>query len=156
VPLAGAGVLAWCLRRGDRGTFVTASAATAVAFVGLIAAFPAGEMDRYKAPRELVRASGVGDPGREVRLAGFDWFQPSVVFYARREVKRLHTPEKAVEFLAVPTPGYLFVPEPTWEQLAKFVTVPHRVAARQFDMYRNCTVLVVTNEPEVQTARAAK
>jgi 4-amino-4-deoxy-L-arabinose transferase-like glycosyltransferase len=149
VPLLGAVCLGWLLRRGDRGGFVRAAAVTAVAFVGLIAAFPAGEVDRYKAPRELVRATGVDDPRREVRLAGFDWFQPSVVFYARREVKKLDSPDKAAEFLAVPTPGYLFVSEPAWAaRVANRVAVPHRVAARHFDMYRNCDVLVVTNEPE--------
>ena len=147
-----AGALAWFLRRGDRDRFVTTTAATAVAFMAAVAAFPANEMNRYKAPRELVRATGVGNPGRDVRLAGFDWFQPSVVFYAQREVKKLPTPETAAEFLAVPTPGYLFVPEPTWTAwVAARVTVPHRVAAKHFDMYRNCDILVVTNEPEVGT-----
>jgi 4-amino-4-deoxy-L-arabinose transferase-like glycosyltransferase len=147
VPLAGAGVLAGHLRRGDRRGFVVVTAATAVVFVGLLAAFPALAVDRYKAPRELVRRSGVGDPGRDIRAASYDWFQPSVVFYARREVEKLPGPEAAARFLAVPTPGYLFVPEPTWSRwVADKVTVPHRVAARRYDFYRNCEVLVVTNE----------
>ena len=121
-------------------------AATAVIFVGLLAAFPPGEWDRYKAPRELVRKSGVDNPGRDVRLAGYDWFQPSVVFYARREVVKLPSPEKAAEFLAVPTPGYLFVPEPTWRKwIQDKVAVPYHEAGRHFDFYRNCDVLVITN-----------
>jgi 4-amino-4-deoxy-L-arabinose transferase-like glycosyltransferase len=155
VPLVGAGVLAWHLRRGNRGAFVTTAAATAVVMLALITAFPPGVFDRYKAPRELVRATGVADPTREVRLAGFDWFQPSVVFYAKREVKKLQTIESAAEFLAVPTPAYLFVSEKAWEEWLKpHVKGPHRVAARHFDMYRNCDVLVVTNEPEAAVARA--
>lgn len=146
VPLAGAGLMGWHLRAGRRGEFVTTAAATAVVFVALMAAFPPGELDRYKAPRELVRETRVDDPGRDVRLAGYDWFQPSVVFYARREVAKLPSPEKAAEFLAVPTPGYLFVPEPTWSRWVRDkVAVPHRVAARRYDFYRNCDVLVVTN-----------
>ncbi|MBX9583983.1 MAG: hypothetical protein K2X87_27095 [Gemmataceae bacterium] len=147
VPLAGAGVLAWHLLRGDRPAFVTATAVVAVVFVGLLAAFPALAVDRYKAPRELVRQSRVGDPGRDLRVASLDWFQPSVVFYARREVEKLPTPEAAAEFLAVPTPGFLFVPETTWSKgVANKVAVPHRVAARRYDFYRNCEVLVVTND----------
>lgn len=143
VPLAGAGLMAWRLRKGDRRGFVTATAGCAVAFVGLLAAFPPQEMDRYKAPRALVRESGVGDPTRDVRVAAFDWFQPSVVFYAGREVVQLPGPAQAVEFLAVPTPGYLFVPAPVWEQ---WKGLPYRPVARHFDFYRNCDILVITND----------
>jgi hypothetical protein len=133
------------LRAGRRGEFVAAAGATAVTFVGLHAAFPTAEMDRYKAPRELVRETGVGDPDREVRLGGYDWFQPSVVFYAQREVAKLQSPEKAAAFLAVPSPpGYLFIPEPTWSRWVQDkVRAPHRVVARHYDFYRNCDVLVV-------------
>ncbi|MDB5308918.1 MAG: glycosyltransferase family 39 protein [Gemmataceae bacterium] len=149
IPLGGAAVIVRFLRTGDRRGFVTATAGTAVLFIGLIAAFPPGEMDRYKAPRDLVRESGVGDPARDVRVGCYDWFQPSVVFYARREVSKLPSPEKAAEFLAVPTPGYLFVPEPTWRLwVEKMVTGPNHIAARHYDFYRNCEVLVITNEPD--------
>ena len=147
VPLVGAAGMAWFLRKNDRGGVVTTASVTATAFVGLIAAFPIQVMDRYKAPRELVRESGVGDPGRDVRAGSFDWFQPSVVFYARREVEKIPSPERVAEFLAVPTPGYLFIPEPTWRLwIAPLVKGPHRVAARHFDFYRNCDILVITND----------
>ena len=121
-------------------------------FVGLAVALPPGEFDRYKAPRELVRQTGLADPGRDVRVGAVDWFEPSVVFYARREVQRLAGAEKAAEFLAVPTPGYLFVPEPTWNAWVAGRPVPYRVAARRYDFYRNCDVLVVTNEPDRSVA----
>jgi hypothetical protein len=111
-------------------------------------------MDEYKSPKHLVRASGVGDPARDVRLAAFDWFQPSVVFYARRKVAEVHSPETAAEFLAVPTPGYLFLPAKTWEQLVEAkVTVPTRVVARHRDFYRNCDVVVVTNDVTATAGR---
>ena len=146
VPLAGAVMMAWFLRKGDRGGYVTAAAVSAAAFVGLVAAFPPLEVDRYKSPRELVRASGLTDPAKDARVGGFDWFQPSVVFYTGRKLEHVPTPEKAAEFLAVPTPGYLFVPEPAWAAwVAGKMAVPHRVAARHYDFYRNCDVLVVTN-----------
>lgn len=146
VPLAGAAALAWRLRAGNRAGFVRAAAVAAVAFVAALAATAPAEMDRYKAPRALVADTRLDDPTRDLRAGSYDWFQPSVVFYARREVAKLPGPDAAAEFLAVPTPGYLFVPEPTWRQwIAPKVTTPHRVAARCFDFYRNCDVLVVTN-----------
>ncbi|MFM8271006.1 MAG: hypothetical protein ACKODX_01535, partial [Gemmata sp.] len=135
------------LSAGDRGRFVRAAAVGAVAFTGLSAAFPARAMDPYKAPKELVRESGVSDPARDVRLAHCDWFQPSLVWYARREVKEVPSAETAAEFLAVPTPGYLFIPAKTWDRVAGAVPTPTRIVARHYDFYRNCEIVVVTNEP---------
>jgi hypothetical protein len=153
VPLTAAVVMARALRAADRDRFVRAAAVGAVAFTALAAALPPLAVDEQKAPRELVRASGVDDPARDLRLAHFDWFEPSVVFYARREVPEVPSPADAVEFLAVPTPGYLFVPAKTWEQMEAAVTVPTRVVARHRDFYRNCDVLVVTNDVSAVAGR---
>src|SRR5207244_1455476 len=112
----------------------------AVAFTGLVAAFAPSAIDAQKAPKELVRASGVADPTRDLRLAHYDWFEPSVVFYAGREVAEVKSPELAAGFFAVPTPGYLFVPVKTWETLEAKVTVPTRIIARHHDFYRNCEI----------------
>jgi hypothetical protein len=126
---------------------VNAVAAAAVLFVGLAAAFPVAAVEAYKAPKGLVSASGAYQPDREIRLASLDYTTPSVTFYAGRRVERLFTAAAAGEFLAMPLPAYLFVPEPVWAaQLAGRVGTPHRVAARRFDLLRNCDILVVTNE----------
>ncbi len=146
VPLAAAVVMGLALRAGDRTRFVRTGAVGAVAFTGLMAAFPPLAVDPYKAPKELVRASGVDDPTRDLRLAHCDWFQPSLVWYARREVVEVMSADKVAEFLAVPTPGYLFVPAKTWERIGVQVAVPTRVVARHYDFYRNCEIIVVTNE----------
>ncbi len=148
IPLAGALAMGWRLRSGDRRGVVAAMAVSGVAFVAGVAAFVPAGMDPYKAPRGLVADARLDDPTRDLRVGGYDWFQPSVVFYAKREVAKLPGPEAAAEFLAVPTPGYLLIPEPTWRQwIEPLVKAPHRVVARRFDFYRNCDVLVVTNEP---------
>jgi 4-amino-4-deoxy-L-arabinose transferase-like glycosyltransferase len=153
IPLAGAVAMGWYLRRGDRQGVVNAAAVASVAFVGLVVALPPEVVDRQKAPRELVRASGMADPDRDVRVAAYAWFQHSVVFYTGREVAELKTAESAIEFLAVPTPAYLFVPAVRWDEMAAGVTVPHRVVARRYDFMRKCEVLVITNEDDKRTAR---
>jgi 4-amino-4-deoxy-L-arabinose transferase-like glycosyltransferase len=148
VPLTGAIVMAWRLRAGNRAGFVSAATGTSLLLTTLIAAFPALTMDRYKAPRELTRACGLPDSTRDIRLAGFDWFQPSIVFYSGREVVKLPSPGKAVEFLAAPTPAFLFVSENTWNAWRDGQAIPaYRVVARCFDFYRNCYVLAISNEP---------
>jgi len=148
IPLIGAGAMAWRLRLGDRRGVVAAMAASAVLFVAGVATFVPAGMDPYKAPRGLVADARLDDPTRDLRVGSYDWFQPSVVFYAKREVAKLPGPHAAAEFLAVPTPGYLLIPEPTWRQwIEPLTTTRHRVVARRFDFLRNCDVLVVTNEP---------
>jgi hypothetical protein len=147
IPLGAAIVMVLAMRAGDRTRFVRAMTVGAVAFTALAAALPPLSVDARKAPKELVRESGVSDPSRDLRLAHFDWFQPSVVFYARREVAEVPTAEKAAEFLTVPTPAYLFLPAKTWEQFVQAkVTVPTQIVARHYDFYRNCEIVVVTND----------
>jgi 4-amino-4-deoxy-L-arabinose transferase-like glycosyltransferase len=147
IPLGASVLMARALRAGDRGAFVRVAAVAAVLFTALLSAFPPLVIDERKAARELVRQSGTGDPGRDLRLAQFHWFQPSLVFYTGREVSELKEPEVAAAFLAVPTPAYVFVPEQTWERnLRPHVAVPTRVVARRYDFYRNLDILVVTND----------
>jgi 4-amino-4-deoxy-L-arabinose transferase-like glycosyltransferase len=146
VPLVAGVLLLVALKRNNREQFVRTMATSAVAFTALIAAFPALVMDEYKAPKSLVRDSGIANPARDVRVARLEWFQPSVVFYAQREVTELKSVEDVTKFLAVPTPGYLFIPAKTWEQVETKVAVPTRIIARHHDFLKNYEVLVVTND----------
>jgi 4-amino-4-deoxy-L-arabinose transferase-like glycosyltransferase len=147
VPIAGAAVMARSLACGNRDGVVLSAAVASVLFVGVLVTFPGEVVDRQKAPRELVRESGAGDPHRDLRLAAHRWFQPSVVYYTGREVAILESPAAVDAFLAVPTPGYLFVPEPVWRaSFADRVPVRYRVAARHYDFLEKCDVLVIVNE----------
>jgi 4-amino-4-deoxy-L-arabinose transferase-like glycosyltransferase len=153
IPLGAAAVMARALRANDRPRFVRAMTVGAVAFTAAVAAFPSLAIDARKAPKELVRASGVDDPSRELRLAHCQWFQPSLVFYARREIVEVMSAEQVANFFAVPTPGYLFVPAPIWESVEPKVAVPTRVVARRYDFVRNREILVVTNDVTVTAGR---
>jgi 4-amino-4-deoxy-L-arabinose transferase-like glycosyltransferase len=145
VPAAAAVIGLVCLARGRRTGAVLSVAAGSVAFLAVLAAFGAGAVDRFKAPRALVQASGAFDPDREVRVGTFDYYQPSLVFYCQREVQNLDDPARALDFLATPLPVYLFVPAKTYELLRPHVTTPHRLLARQWDLYRGGEIVVVTN-----------
>ena len=139
--------MARALRRDDRNGVVIAAALGSVLFLGPAFALPASDLERQKAPRELVLASGAGDPTRDLRLAAFEWFRPSVVYYSGREVKSLESPDAVAAFLEIPTPGYVFVPEPVWNKSLKArVRVPHCIVAKRHDFLEKCDILVVTNE----------
>lgn len=152
-PFAGLGLLlvlgaigmGYFYRKNDRGGVISSLVASTVLFVGFMAAFFPMAFDRYKAPRELVAQSGAFDLDHDIRLASLDYTQPSVTFYAQREVKRMTTPQEAADFLATPRPGYLFLLKSTWEKMANLVTVPHEIAAHRFDFTRNEVVYVITN-----------
>jgi hypothetical protein len=58
------------------------------------------------------------------------------------------------KFLAEPTPGYVFIPTKTWEQLVSAkVGGPWQIVARHYDFYRNCEILVVTNDATATAGR---
>ena len=147
LPILGAGAFVWFARRGRRQWAVTALATSTVAFAGLLVAYPPVIVDRSKAVKVLVAESGARDLHRDARIASYDYSQPSITFYAARRVERLHSPEAAAQFLAMPHPSYLFVTAPTWDEwVIRFAKPPHRIAARRYDFYRNCDILVVVND----------
>jgi 4-amino-4-deoxy-L-arabinose transferase-like glycosyltransferase len=145
VPIAAGVWFGWKVRQGDRHAAVAGLAVAAVAFIAPMMACTPAILDQKRAPRALVATTGLGDPTRDLRVAAFGWFEPSVVFYTGREVARLDAPAAVAEFLAVPTPGYVFVHGAAWEKLSADVPTA-RVVARRYDFLKRCDVLVVTNE----------
>ncbi|MBA4190185.1 MAG: hypothetical protein C0467_19545 [Planctomycetaceae bacterium] len=151
-PAAGGIAMAWYLRKGDRNAAVVAVSVAAIAFVSVLVAWVPGVVERQRAPRDLVRATGLSDPTREFRIASYAWFEPSVVFYTGREVGRLDSPSAVRDFLAIPTPGYLFVAGNVWDEIATATPGPYRVLARKYDFLKRCEVVVVTNTPSADVA----
>lgn len=153
IPLATGIWMEICLRRGNRGGLIVAVTAASVLFIGLTVAFPTTVIEPQKAPKELVRISGVDNPNRDLRLGAFEWLLPSVVYYSNRKVEVLPSKEKVAEFLAIPTPAYLFISESTWNKsVAAQVTTPHRIVARHYDFLEKGNILVITNEMTGDTA----
>jgi 4-amino-4-deoxy-L-arabinose transferase-like glycosyltransferase len=146
VLLAGALAGDWCLRRGRRGGVIAAVAGSAVLFTAPLAAWGVAAVDRYKAPRELAGALPADQQFRDVRVGAFNYFQPSLVFYCRREVERLHTEYQVYEFLRCPLPSYLFVRAEAWRKFQAQVPLPVREVARHYDLYDHEEVVVVTNK----------
>ncbi|HMF15221.1 MAG TPA: hypothetical protein VKE94_23060, partial [Gemmataceae bacterium] len=145
LPLAGA-VATWrCIRRGERTAMVASFTASAVAFLAVVAAGVGVALEPHKAPRELVRAVGGDLTAHEVRVGAYQYFQPSLVFYCRREVHQLKSDDDALEFLSCPLPVYLFLPVRVWQQLEPRLTGARHLLTRRRDLYRNCDVVVVTN-----------
>jgi 4-amino-4-deoxy-L-arabinose transferase-like glycosyltransferase len=146
VPILGALGAWWCLGRQRRLGVIISVGLAAVGFVGSLAAGSLG-VDAHKAARPLADAIRAHQTEREIRVGCYQYYQPSLVFYCRREVTRFQNEAEALEFLHYPIPVYLLVPETTWQGLAAKVGMVCQVVARHYDLYRGCAVVVVTNQP---------
>jgi 4-amino-4-deoxy-L-arabinose transferase-like glycosyltransferase len=145
IPIAGA-LLAWrylCAER--RGAALATIVSTAVVFLGLVAAGPIHAVDAQKATKSLIAMAGACRPGDEIRVASFCYFQPSLVFYCRREVPELSTDRDAVDFLSGALPSYLVCPAGV--AVALQAQVPRAtVLARHRDFYKGWEVVVLGND----------
>ncbi len=145
VPLAGAAAGWWCLSRQRRAGLIACVGVTAIAFNGAIAGWACAAVDRYKAPRPLAAALHAHQAEGDVLVGTHAYFQPSLVFYCRRQVHHLHTEQEVVDLLDYPVPVYVFMPAPAWKALRPRVAGPHRELARHPDLYRGFNVVLVTN-----------
>jgi 4-amino-4-deoxy-L-arabinose transferase-like glycosyltransferase len=141
--LVGAGMAMWCVRRGLRTGCVATLVASAIAFTAGLAAWGTSAVDAFKAARPLAAALPPDQTTHEVRIGAFGYFQPSLVFYCRREVSNLITEEEAIQFLRGPHTSYLFLPARRWVELQEKVGDSVRLLGRHYDLYDRCDVVVV-------------
>lgn len=146
IPMVGAVLGWWCLHKDRRLGLVLSVLVSAFLTTGSLIAFGSLALDTHKAPRALVQAAETQQTDRDIRIGCYRYFQPSLVFYNRREVQTLDTKFHVEDFLGSPLPVYLFVPEAIWQNLPIKGRDSTRVLARHYDLYRSCFVLVVTNQ----------
>jgi 4-amino-4-deoxy-L-arabinose transferase-like glycosyltransferase len=144
--VGGALVAGWYLQRGRRGALIGTVTVLAAVFVASAAGWGAVVVDRCKAPRALVSALPADQLHRDVRIAAWGYFQPSLVFYCGREVNQLKADWQLPELLRGPLPAYAFLPEREWEEIQRRWPSSGRAIARHQDLYDGCTIVVVTNE----------
>jgi hypothetical protein len=146
VPVVGAALGWWCLRRQGRAGLLAVFVATAVLFTAAVAAWGPSLVDRSKAPRELVRLLPADQTQREVRIAVYGYFQPSLVFYCGREVAVLEGEQQARDFLDGPLPSYLILPADRWAELRPKLGDRCQELGSKYDLYDGCEIVVVGND----------
>ena len=134
----------WLRARSLTGLIYTVAAAAVLLAIGITAGSSTA-VDRYKAPKALVLDSETRQSDQEIRIGCYEYFQPSLVFYCRREIQRLENEKKTIDFLNGPLPSYLFLPATVWDGLEAKLENPHTLLARHYDLYRHCEVVVVSN-----------
>src|SRR5262249_42436372 len=117
LPVLGAAVGWRLLRRQRRGQVLAAVGVAAGVFGGNPGSWGGIASNARKAPKPLAAAIAGHQAEPDIRIASYQYFQPSLVFYCRREVARLEQEAQAVEFLKCPLPVYLCLPAPLWGSL---------------------------------------
>jgi len=107
------------VRARRRGGVLVAMAVTVVLFATPLAGWGSRPSTRTRHRAAWSPPCAARQQRRDLRLAAWDWFQPSVVFYSRREVERPDKLHFVHLFLDQPLPAYLFVPETTWVRLGR-------------------------------------
>jgi hypothetical protein len=134
-----------CLLRQWREGAAWAVTLAGLAFVAIVGGCMLPALNEAKAAGHLADALPADHRRREVRLAMTGIVQPSLVFYARREVTNLGGPREVAAFLDQSLPAYAFLPEGQVDQVRAF-GVPLRVLAVRRDLYRGKPVALVTNQ----------
>jgi 4-amino-4-deoxy-L-arabinose transferase-like glycosyltransferase len=145
--LVGAATAAWLLlARSNRTGAVVAVLASSLSFTAATAGWGAGAVEAWKAPRALAQTLPSDQTRRDSRVATYAYFQPSLIFYCRREVLSLGSEQQVLDFLQQPLPSYLFVRADRWNEIEAKVRGPHHLLGKRRDLYQNCDVVVVANE----------
>ena len=112
-------------------------------FTAGLAGVGGSAVEAFKAPKTLAGILPADQTKREVRIASFEYFQPSLVFYCRRQVQYLKSEHAAVQFLQGPHTAYLFVPAAVWEKMAPAAGTAVRSSARCYDLYDKCDIVLI-------------
>src|SRR5262249_48333002 len=145
IPIAGAAAAGLLLRRRRTGPAIAVVAAAA----GLLPAGGGGRGRPAAAGRDAARAPAAPPPRAppppaawpsnqpllDSRIGAYAYFQPSLIFYCRREVHQLDSDAQALDFLRQPPPSFLLTPKRVWDGLETKVAGTHRVLAVRRDLY---------------------
>lgn len=145
IPIATAIVVWWFVRAERRDAAVISFVSGAILLLALIASIPTVAMQESKVPTYFADEAGLRQPNRDIRIASCRWLRHSMVFYAQREITRIDDFRRVGEYLALPRPAYLLVPENVWAELSKSLKVPVKIISKRYDMYSRQEILVVAN-----------
>lgn len=146
VPLCGAMVGWWLLKRGMRSQWLTLLVVGAVGFWAPLVAWANASFNRHKAPRPLVEIAHACQRDQQILVGGYQVDHlASLHFYVQRNIIHHKSEEEARAFLRYPLPVFLFMPAKTWESWQGKLSGSYRVLCRHDDLYRRDQVIVVTN-----------
>jgi len=148
--IVGAAALAWAMQR--RPAAVPAVfAVMAVVFVTSLVAGAAGRVSRHTVS-PAVMADARAALGDDARVIGFRHFEPTLAFYARREVRVAFAPEDLRRLLAETPNACIVTRDDQLDELAAALGDAPEILARYRRFLRTSGEVVVALPPEVSYA----
>jgi len=124
VPLIGGAYCLWLFEQGRVPASVVTCTVTAVLFCVAMFGIAAPKVGSMQNSQPLIEQA-TGHQGGSPRVATYDYFVPSLVFYAQSPVTRYALPEDVQEFFATSSNAYLITRVESLEQLRP--VLPHDV-----------------------------
>jgi 4-amino-4-deoxy-L-arabinose transferase-like glycosyltransferase len=145
IPLAG-GVLCLRMLRADRlAKAMQVFAVTATLQAMAIFGFATVRVARHQTSEALLARA----TGQERNIAVFEYFEPSLTFYARQQVKRFAKPEQVEAFFANSGQPYLITQEKYLPHLGAAIPADVEILARKRRFLRNGDVVLLGRRTEV-------
>lgn len=140
-----AAILGTCFcARQRRNAVVVSVTVLIIANLGSALCIANPVLSRHRAPAALVRAiPAAGNP--DVRVASFEYFQQSLVFYCGRHVQQLHDIPQLLAFLDSPREGYVFLTNDRWRELQARFPPNVRQLRRCRDFLDRNDIVVISN-----------
>ncbi|MBX7071706.1 MAG: glycosyltransferase family 39 protein [Pirellulales bacterium] len=127
--------------------FVIMAALNSAVLFGFVAA----RASRHQTSETLI-ALAQRQSAERPRIAAFDYFEPSLAFYARQQVGRFHTSEEVEKFFAAhPRDGYLITHEKVLPQVEPALPPSVTILARRRRFLRKGDVVLIGRPAEVAT-----
>ncbi len=117
-----------------------------IGFTGTLGAWNGSSLESIKAPKLLAQFLPEDHLRTEISIATFDWFQPSLAFYCKRQIQILNSAKELEQFLNQPIPAYVFLPENKWDLISENKSLKVKKIGQATDFYRNCKVVLLTNQ----------
>lgn len=148
IPLTGAMVGLYFLRADRLKWAMRTLAMTAIAQSAMIFGVASVHISRYQTSRSIVQMAWQDSAGA-ADLAVYDYFEPSLVYYARQKVERFDEPEEVEEFFAEARHPYLITHEKFLEKITPLLPDDVGVIARKRRFLRRGDVVLLSRAPNL-------
>ena len=155
VPLV-AGILCLWLAGQERvAAALSVFAASAVLFCTLSFGVSQLQVARHNDAPWLISSIRASSPGAQPRIAGFDHFRPSWVYYANSHVDELYDIDQVLNFFKAPQGKFLVTTDRGLKKIARFLPADIGVVAEQRRFMHRGKLLVLADQRAMGRAPVA-
>lgn len=154
IPLVGAGLAFWFARWHQRPRAVRALVGMAVCLAVTMMGFAAPRVSRHQ-NSESFAAAARAFGGDRIALATYEYFAPSLVFYAEQRVLRLKQPEEIQTYFAEADCPLLITRADRLDQLKNVLPADITTLARQPRFLRRHDLVLLGRRPQLAAAAAS-